>query len=96
MCTAVSFKTKNRYFGRNLDYEYSYNETVTVTPRKFPFEFRAAGRTDEHYAMIGMAFVEDGYPLYYKREGSERSGAEFSRQRLLPKACGGQDQRGSV
>ena len=28
MCTAISFKTNNHYFGRNLDLEYSYNETV--------------------------------------------------------------------
>ncbi len=92
MCTAVSFKTKNRYFGRNLDYEYSYNETVTVTPRKFPFEFRAAGRTDEHYAMIGMAFVEDGYPLYYdatNEKGLSVAGLNFPGNAFYPKRAEG-------
>ncbi len=65
MCTAISYKTNDHYFGRNLDLEYSYNETVTITPRKYPFAFRRAGELKEHYAMIGMAYVQDGYPLYY-------------------------------
>lgn len=65
MCTAISYKTKDHYFGRNLDLEYSYEETVAVTPRNFGFEFRRCGRLERHFAMIGMAFVVDGYPLYY-------------------------------
>lgn len=65
MCTSVSFKTKDHYFGRNLDYEFSYHESVTVTPRNFPFAFRHAPALATHYALIGMAFVQDGYPLYY-------------------------------
>lgn len=66
MCTAVSYKTKSHYFGRNLDLYYSYNETVTVTPRNYLFRFRKMPTLDSHYAMIGMATVADGYPLYYE------------------------------
>jgi len=65
MCTAISFKTNDHYFGRNLDLEYSYNETVTVTPRNYVFEFRKKGKMKSHFAMIGMAYIADGYPLYY-------------------------------
>ena len=65
MCTAVTYKTKDFYFGRTLDYEFSYQEEVTVTPRNYPFHFRYMGISDRHYAMIGMAFVQDGFPLYY-------------------------------
>ncbi len=65
MCTSVSFKTKDHYFGRNLDYEFSYNETVTITPRHYVFNFRKMGVIKSHYAMIGMAFVQENYPLYY-------------------------------
>ena len=65
MCTAAAFQTKNFYFGRTLDYECSYGECVTITPRRYPFSFRHMGRLDVHYAMIGMAHVADGYPLYY-------------------------------
>ena len=37
MCTAVSYHTKDHYFGRNLDFECSYGESVTITPRRFLF-----------------------------------------------------------
>ena len=65
MCTAISVKTNDHYFGRNLDLEYSYNETVTVTPRNYVFKFRKIGEMKTHFAMIGMAYVVDDYPLYY-------------------------------
>ena len=65
MCTAVTYKTKDFYFGRTLDYDISYGEQVTITPRNFLFRFRHTQEVSRHYAMIGMAFVKDGYPLYY-------------------------------
>lgn len=66
MCTAVSLLVKDHYFGRNLDLEYSYKETVTVTPRNYPFPFRHKEIITQHYAMIGMAYVDNNYPLYYE------------------------------
>jgi choloylglycine hydrolase len=36
-----------------------------VTPRNFPFHFRHMGSLPSHYAIIGMATVAGGYPLYY-------------------------------
>ena len=65
MCTAITFKTKDHYFGRNLDLEYHYNESVTITPRKFQFNFTNGKKSDSHYAIIGIATVENDYPLYY-------------------------------
>ena len=65
MCTAATYKTKDFYFGRTLDYEFSYGDEVTVTPRRYPFSFRHAGRFESHYAIIGMAHIADGFPLYY-------------------------------
>ena len=65
MCTAITYKTKDHYFGRNLDLEYSYKETVTITPRNFPLSFRKTKSLENHYAIIGMAYVSDNYPLYY-------------------------------
>ena len=64
MCTAAVYKTKDVYFGRNLDHDMSYGEEVVVTPRNFPFTFRKAGEMKTHYAFIGMAFVAGGYPLF--------------------------------
>ena len=65
MCTAMTLTTKDHYFGRNLDLEYSYIETITITPRNFPLTFRKKDTLFTHYAMIGTAFVQDNYPLYY-------------------------------
>ena len=65
MCTAATYKTKDFYMGRTLDYEFSYGEQITITPRNYEFDFRFAGKIKSHYALIGMAFVAEGYPLYY-------------------------------
>lgn len=65
MCTAITFRSGGLYFGRTLDNDFSYNEEVTVTPRRFPLEFRREGKLNSHYAIIGMAFVKDNYPLFY-------------------------------
>lgn len=66
MCTAISFLSKDHYFGRNLDLEYSYEETITITPRNFPLNFRKKAPMEHHYALIGMAYIQNNYPLYYE------------------------------
>ncbi|MCQ2962495.1 MULTISPECIES: choloylglycine hydrolase [Streptococcus] len=66
MCTAITYTTKDNYFGRNLDLDFSYNETVTICPRNYPFSFRHQGENNSHFAMIGMATVVDDYPLFYE------------------------------
>ena len=65
MCTAITLHTKDHYFGRNLDLEYTYNETVTITPRNYPLYFRKNFSLPTHHAIMGMAYVNSGYPLYY-------------------------------
>ncbi len=65
MCTAITFKTNDFYFGRNLDVEHSYNERVVITPRNFNLKFRCVEPLKTHYALIGMATVIDGFPLYF-------------------------------
>ena len=65
MCTAATYKTKDFYFGRTLDYEFSYGEEVVITPRNEPFPFRYMAGMPRHFAVIGMACVAQEYPLYY-------------------------------
>ena len=81
MCTAITYKTKDHYFGRNLDLEYSYNETITIIPRNFPFKFRYTFPiSNQLYAMIGMATVADNYPLFYEatnEKGLSMAGLNF-------------------
>lgn len=80
MCTAISFSPARHYFGRTLDLEHHYNESVTITPWNFPFKFRHAGEFTSHYAIIGMATVVDNYPLYYdatNEKGLSAAGLNF-------------------
>ncbi len=65
MCTAITYMTKDFYFGRTLDVEKGYDEQVTVTPRGYPWRFRHTAHSECYYAIIGMAYVAQGYPLYY-------------------------------
>lgn len=81
MCTAAAYQTRDFYFGRTLDHDRSYGEEVTVTPRAFPFRFRSAGAMETHYAMIGMAYIAEGYPLYYdavNEQGLGMAGLNFA------------------
>ena len=65
MCTAATYKTKDFYFGRTLDYEFSYGDEVVVMPRNYPLRFRSAAASGTQYAMIGMAYVAGNDPLFY-------------------------------
>ncbi|MBQ3099394.1 MAG: choloylglycine hydrolase [Clostridia bacterium] len=65
MCTAVTYQTKDFYFGRTLDYEFLYPSDITIAPRNFPFKFRNLDVMNSHYAIIGMAFINDDFPLFY-------------------------------
>lgn len=80
MCTAITLTTLDHYFGRNLDLEYSYTESITITPRNFPLWFRKTNSLVSHYAMIGTAFIQEDYPLYYdatNEKGLSMAGLNF-------------------
>ncbi|MBR5536869.1 MAG: choloylglycine hydrolase [Clostridia bacterium] len=80
MCTAATYLTQDFYFGRTLDINRSYSEEVTVTPRNFPLSFRHMGVLETHHAIIGMALVADGYPLYFdavNEKGLAMAGLNF-------------------
>lgn len=50
MCTGVRFSDDegNTYFGRNLDWSFSYGETILVTPRGYHYDtvFGAGGKAE--------------------------------------------------
>lgn len=94
MCTAAVYKTKDSYFGRTLDYEFSYGEKITITPRNYPFSFREMGKIDSHYAIIGMAHTDNGYPLYYdavNEKGLAMAGLNFVGNAVYTKPKSGFD-----
>lgn len=61
MCTAIF---DDGLFGRTLDLEYSYSESVVITPRKYKFKYLYENDNGEN-SIIGVAHVQNGVPLYY-------------------------------
>lgn len=64
MCTCISFKTKDAYFGRTMDLDYNFGEKVVITPRNYKFELKNGRILYTKHAIIGMATVVSEYPLY--------------------------------
>ncbi len=87
MCTALSLKTKRHYFGRNLDLDFSYGEEVCVMPRNYPLFFRKMEKIPTHYAIVGMATVVEGIPLFYdgtNEYGLSMAGLNFPNNAYFP------------
>ncbi len=94
MCTAATYKTKDFYFGRNLDYDFSYGDEVTITPRNFELKFREEKSIKNHYAMIGMAHVAEDCPLYYdavNEKGLGMAGLNFVDNAVYRKSADDKD-----
>ncbi|MBQ8690000.1 MAG: choloylglycine hydrolase family protein [Clostridia bacterium] len=64
MCTSIATVGEKFYFGRNLDLEYSFGDGVVIMPRNFPLRLRCGELLRRHFAIIGMAKIELGYPLF--------------------------------
>ena len=90
MCTALHL---HGCFGRTLDLEYTYAEQVVATPRDFPLNLRHRPTLTRHHAILGMATVADGVPLYYDAVnecGLAMAGLNFPHSgRYAPAAEGG-------
>lgn len=80
MCTSFTYYNNDFYFGRNLDLDCCFGEEVVITPRNYEFNFRDKYRVSNHSALIGMATVVNGYPLYAEainEYGVGMAGLEF-------------------
>ena len=94
MCTAVAFSGVGRYFGRNLDVEQPYGEQVVVTPRRFSFPLRYLPSMTAHHALIGMAVVARGVPLYFEatnERGLSMAGLSFPGEAVYHAPTDGKD-----
>ena len=75
MCTSIVYSSNNHhYFGRNLDLEISFGEHPVITPRNYEFQYRKLPSKKAKYAMVGMAIVENNYPLYFDAANEEGLG----------------------
>ncbi len=94
MCTAITYKTKDYYFGRNLDLDCSYGEEVCVMPRNYPLFFRKVKELKHHYAMIGMATIVNEIPLFYDATnefGLSMAGLNFPKNAYYYQCVEGKD-----
>ena len=64
MCTVIAMQ-KTGCFGRTLDLEYHYNETMTVLPQGTVLSFRCLPQCATRYALLGVAAVQQGQFLLY-------------------------------
>ena len=65
MCTALSIMSKDNqnFFGRNMDLEYNFNQSVMIIPRKYSYKDNVTGKMIKtNYAIIGMGSVIDNHP----------------------------------
>ena len=95
MCTSLSLPTRDgrHLFGRTLDLDAHFSETVTLTPRRYPFSFRDCYPLTRHYALLGMATTVEGYPLYAEamnEKGLCMAGLRFAKSAVYaPAPCEG-------
>ncbi len=90
MCTAINLKTDAHYFGRNLDLDCSYGEEICILPRSCPINYRLTDNSPRHYAMIGMATVVGGVPLFYdavNEYGVAMAGLSFPENAYYGEPC---------
>ena len=64
MCTCITYKNGDNYFGRNLDLEYYFDEKVVITPRNYKFTLKSGEEFVQTKSLIGMATVVNNVPLY--------------------------------
>ena len=94
MCTAISYRKSNHYFGRNLDVEFTFQEKVVITPRNYLFRLKNGSEFKNSYALIGVAAVLEDYPLYYEaanEAGLAMAGLNFPGNAVYQSPCEGKD-----
>lgn len=77
MCTAINFEG---LFGRTLDVENGYGEQIVLAPKNYPFKLRNGTILNQHFAVLGMAAVNEKVPLYFdavNEKGLAAAGLNF-------------------
>ena len=93
MCTSIVLNAGAVYAGRTLDLDVPFGERVAIAPREFPFTFRRLPVLERHQAVIGMAAVEEGRPLFAEavnEAGVYIAGLNFPHSARYPGAAEGE------
>lgn len=67
MCTGLALETKDglHLFGRNMDIEYSFNQSIIFIPRNFKCINKSNKKElTTKYAVLGMGTIFDDYPTF--------------------------------
>ncbi len=65
MCTALSIRSKegNTFFGRNMDIEYVFGQSVMVVPKNYKYRNEVTGEmVTNQRGFIGMGTIIDNHP----------------------------------
>lgn len=66
MCTALTLTSKDgfHFFGRNMDIDYHFDQSVMFVPRNFEWINNVSGESNQtKYALLGMGTLVDNHPL---------------------------------
>ncbi|MBE6570499.1 MAG: choloylglycine hydrolase family protein [Ruminococcaceae bacterium] len=94
MCTAITKRFSDRYFGRTLDYDRVYPFRPLMTPRYFHHDFRHTAAPDVSFAILGMGMPVDGVPLFFdavNEKGVYAAGLLFDGNAVYRKPLSGMD-----
>ena len=67
MCTGLALETKDglHLFGRNMDIEYSFNQSIIFIPRNYKCVNKSNKKElTTKYAVLGMGTIFDDYPTF--------------------------------
>ncbi|PQD94043.1 choloylglycine hydrolase [Pradoshia eiseniae] len=83
MCTALTLRTieGNHLFGRNMDLDYNFKQSVILVPRGFEYTHIATGEAvKSKYAILGMGTIMDKHPMFaeaFNEKGLACAGLNF-------------------
>lgn len=88
MCTALvlSQKQGETFFGRNMDLEYNFNQSVHIVPRGYECENVVTGeKLNTKYAIIAMGTLMEGHPML--ADGANEKGLACAGLNFYGYAC---------
>lgn len=94
MCTSISLRRNDHYFGRNLDVEFTFNEKIIITPRNYHFPRVFGDQYTTKYGLIGAGIVMNKCPMYYEavnEKGLGIAGLNFPGNIHFQEKCEGRD-----
>ncbi len=66
MCTAINKNTSSsHFFGRNLDFNFNYDESIVIVPNNYPIKFKHLPTMNYHYPIMGIGIIQDDYPFFF-------------------------------